>query len=112
MHIDLTGFTGTQAYHRSSIFSNLVHTDGVQSFCEQASAFWFLDIASTEIQELLDREYFLGIKLIVIDSQAQIQVTDGDENEMLVKDIAYTDCPHGVYEFFMTDNVLMLTSEY
>jgi len=112
MQVDLTGFTGTTKYHRSSIFSPLVHTDGVEAFCDQAHAYWFLDIASTEIQELLDREYFLGIKLIVIDGQAQIQVTDGDENEMLVKDIAFTDCPNGVYEFFMTDNVLMLTSEY
>ena len=110
--VDLSGFYGTSAYHRSSMFSPMVHTDGVESFCKQASAYWFLDVCSTEIHPLLDREFFLSIKLIVVNDHAQIVVTDGDDNPMLLKEIEYTDCPQGIYEFFLTDNVLMLTSEY
>lgn len=111
--IDLSGFYGTSAYHKSSLFSSLVHTDGMESFCKQASAYWFLDICSTEIQPLLNREFFLSIELDVLpNGGAIIMVTDGDDNLMLTKGIAFTDCPVGTYKFFMTDNVLMLTSEY
>jgi hypothetical protein len=116
--IDLSGFIGTSAYHRSSLFSKMVHTDGVESFCNQAHAYWFLDICSTEIHPLLDKEFFLSIELDVFNHQefgsrhAIIMVTDGDENHMLTKFIEFTDCPVGKYTFFMTDNVLMLTQEY
>ena len=110
--IDLSGFHGTSAYHRSSMFSPMVHTDGVESFASQAHAYWFLDVVSTEIYPLLEREFFLSIKLVVVNDSAQITVTDGDENQMLTKKIEFTDCPQGSYEFFLTDNVLMLTSEY
>jgi hypothetical protein len=110
--VDLSGFYGTTAYHKSSMFSPLVHTDGVESFASQAHAYWFLDIASTEIFELTKKEYFLSIELNVTDTGAVITVTDGDENPMLTKVIEYTDCPVGSYKFFLCDGVLMLTSEY
>jgi len=114
--IDLSGFYGTSAYHKSSLFSKMVHTDGVESFASQAHAYWFLDICSTEIYELTKREYFLSIELEVINgkngSYAIIMVTDGDENLMLTKVIEYTDCPLGKYKFFLCDDVLMLTQEY
>jgi hypothetical protein len=112
MEIDLSGFCGTSAYHRSSLFSKMVHTDGVESFCNQAHAYWFLDICACEIHPILEKEYFLAIKLIVVNGTAQIDVTDGDDNPVLLKEIEFTDCPQGVYDFFLTDNVLMLTSEY
>ena len=110
--IDLSGFHGTFAYHKSSLFSKMVHTDGVESFCNQAHAYWFLDVCATEIHPLLEREFFLSIKLIVVNDTAQIVITDGDDNPMLTKEIEFTDCPQGMYEFFLTVNVLMLTSEY
>ena len=115
--IDLSGFIGTTAYHKSSLFSKMVHTDGVESFASQAHAYWFLDICSTEIYELTKREYFLSIELDVFESEANgrsaiIMVTDGDDNLMLTKVIEYTDCPLGKYKFFLCDDVLMLTQEY
>ena len=110
--IDLSGFHGTSAYHRSSMFSPMVHTDGVESFASQAHAYWFLDVVSTEIYPLLEREFFLSIKLVVVNDSASIFVTDGDDNPVFKKEIEFTDCPQGIYEFFLTDNVLMLTQEY
>ena len=115
--IDLSQFYGTEQYHKTSVFSpNLKHTDGVQYFAEQAEAFWFLDIVATEIFELTKQEPFIGINLIVgsnqSDTDAVIVATDGNEDVIFRKLIPNTDCPVGVYEFFLTDNVLMLTSEY
>jgi hypothetical protein len=111
--VDLSGFYGTTAYHKSSLFSKMVHTDGVESFASQAHAYWFLDICSTEIYEYAKRgEYFLSIKLVVVNNHAQILVNDGDDNPVFKKEIEFTDCPDGLYSFFLYDDVLMLTSEY
>ena len=115
--LDLSQFTGTEAYHRTFMFTpKLVHTDGVQYFAETAGCYWFLDIVATEIYPLTKKEPFISIKLIVgsnqSDTDAVIVATDGDENVIFRKLIPHTDCPVGVYEFFLTDNVLMLTSEY
>jgi len=115
--IDLSQFYGTSQYHRTFVFNpKLVHTDGVQSFAEQGGCFWFLDIVATEIYPLLAKEPFIGINLIVgsvdSDTDAVIVATDGNEDVIFRKMIEHTDCPVGVYEFFLTDDVLMLTSEY
>lgn len=111
--LNLSQFTGTEAYHRTFMFTpKLVHTDGVQYFAETAGCFWLLDIIATEVYPLTKKEPFLSIKLIVANGAAQINVEDGDCEPLFVKKIAHTDCPEGTYEFFLTDNVLMLTSEY
>jgi hypothetical protein len=111
--LDLSQFTGTEAYHRTFLFNpNLVHTDGVQYFAETAGCYWFLDIVATEFYPLLAKEPFISIYLMVFDGQAKITVQDGDLNIIKKKSISHTDCPDGEYSFYLTDNVLMLTSEY
>ena len=46
------------------------------------------------------------------DGKADITVEDGDCKVIKTKHIAMTDCPDGLYKFFLTNDVLMLTSEY
>jgi hypothetical protein len=111
--LDLSQFTGTEAYHRTFVFSpKLKHTDGVQYFAEQAQAFWFLDIVATEIYPFSDKYPFMTIYLTVGDGKAEIIVQDGDISRLMQRQIEFTDCPEGVYSFFLTDDVLMLCSEY
>lgn len=115
--MDLSQFYGTEKYWKTNIFTpQLKHTDGVQYFADTGGCFWFLDIVASEIYPLLNKEPFIGIKLIVGSNQSEtdavIVATDGNEDVIFRKLIPHTDCPVGVYEFFLTDNVLMLTSEY
>ena len=111
--LNLSQFCGTTQYHRTFMFTpKLVHTDGVQYFAETAGCFWFLDIVATEVYPLTKKEPFLAINMLVENGQAKIAVEDGDLGLLFSKHIAHTDCPSGLYEFFLTDNVLMLTSEY
>jgi len=118
--LDLSQFYGTENYYRTNpIFAkDMVHTDGVKYFADNAGngAYWFLDIIATEVFPMLKKEPFISIRLIVgsnqSDTDAVIVATDGDENVIFRKLIPHTDCPVGVYEFFLTNNVLMLTSEY
>jgi hypothetical protein len=111
--IDLSQFYGTEKYHKTFVFSpNLKHTDGVQYFAEQAEAFWFLDIVATEFYPFSDKYPFMAINMQVEDGKALIAVEDGDLKTLTTKKIEHTDCPDGIYCFYLTDNVLMLTSEY
>jgi hypothetical protein len=91
---------------------DMVHTDGVQYFAETAHAYWFLDIVAIEYFPLMKKEGFLSIYLMVFNGRATITVQDGDLKILRKKEIEYTDCPDGEYSFYLTDNVLMLTSEY
>lgn len=110
---DLSQFYGTKNYYHTSLFNDhLQNTDGVQYFAEVAGCFWFLDIVATEVYPLTTADPFLTISLIAKDGKAQIIVQDGDVTRLMNKHIDYTDCPDGTYEFFLTDDVLMLTKEY
>lgn len=108
--MNLSQFTGTEHWYRHP-FSKVTYTDGVKYFAETAGAYWFLDIAVCLPMEY-PGEDFMSIALDVTDGKAKLTVDDGNENVLMTKDIEPTDCPAGKYCFFLTNNVLMLTSEY
>ena len=111
--MELNQFTGTEQYFKSNMFvPKMVHTEGVQYFCDKASAYWFLDIIATEVFPMLKDEPFISILLQVKNGSATIFISDGNDETLETRTIEYTDCPDGDYKFFFTDNVLMLTSEY
>lgn len=111
----LASFYGTEGYHFNPLYKWMKYTDGVKFFAENAGngAYWFLDILGTELRELAKKEAFLSIVLHVQGSNALIAADDGNGNGYLyTRDIDYTDCPEGVWKFYLVDGVLMLTTEY
>ena len=112
--LDLSQFFGTENYYRTNpLFApDMVHTDGVQYFADTAGCYWFLDIVATEYLPLMRKHGFLSIEFRVQDGLGNITVEDGDCKLVKQKTMIHTDCPDGLYKFFLTDNVLMLTSEY
>ena len=113
LHVsELQTFTGTENYYRHSLRRSMLYTDGVNYFAERAQAYWFLDIVATEFYQLQSVSPFLTITMTVKNRKAKILVTDGNSRKLKAKNITYTDCPVGEWKFFMTDNVLMVPSEY
>lgn len=111
--LDLSQFYGTEKYWKTNIFTpSLKHTDGVQYFADEGGCYWFLDIVASEFYPLLKKEPFISIYLMVFDGKAKITAQDGNLDILKTKKINYTDCPNGEYSFYLTDDVLMLTSEY
>jgi len=49
MTIDLSNFTGTEAYHSGAFPPTLLHTDGVKYLVETAKAHWLVDISSRSL---------------------------------------------------------------
>lgn len=108
--MELNQFSGTENWYRHAM-STMLYTDGVKYFAETAGAYWFVDMAAFLILPLAVKEGFASITLYCKDGRAEILVTDGNEHELL-RNTTPTDCPEGTYGFYLTDNVLMLTSEY
>lgn len=115
LRADLANFYGTEKWYRHALVRSMLYTDGVQYFAENAGdgAYWFLDIVATEIYPLKGTNPFMTVKLLSKDNKPTIVAEDGNKNVVFTRDdIEYTDCPEGVWEFFLTDNVLLLPSEY
>lgn len=118
----LANYYGSETFYRHTLNRRMTYTEGVQAFAEYASAYWFLDIAATELFALLKvkstcphaprGEDFLSVVLHVEGTKAKITADDGNGNVLFTKLIDYTDCPEGEWKFFFVGNVLMLPSEY
>ncbi len=113
LKLGLAQFTGTEHYFPHAI-SRMKYTDGVQFFAENAGggAYWFLDIVGTELMEIHATEPFVSIKLLAINSQADIAATDGNDTQLFHRHIEFTDCPDGEWTFYLIDGILLLTGEY
>ena len=111
---DLKMFTGTEQWFRHPLSSNFLYTDGVKFFAEHCGggAYWFLDILATELADLQEKEDFMSITLDVVDSSAKITADDGNGNVLWTRNIDFTDAEVGTWKFFLTNNVLLLPSEY
>lgn len=108
---DLQGFTGTEQWYRHWL-GRLLYTDGAKFFADEAGAHWFLDIVATEFIALQKRSAFLSIVMEVADGRAKITVDDGNGNALYERQVQMTDCPPGSWHFYLTDNVLMVPTEY
>ena len=113
---ELCHFTGTEQWYRHGINRHLLYTDGVQCFAENGGdqgAYWFIDTVAFACWPLLKTQDFLSITLAVdANSTAVIRVEDGNNHLLNTRPIEYTDMQPGVWKFFLTDNVLLLPSEY
>lgn len=111
---DLAGFTGSETWWRHPLNKAITFTDGVKYFCDKAGAYWLLDILVTEPKILEQAKEFAAVTLRVSDKHnADLIVTDGDEGPpVFERHISLTDCPFGEWRFWMTDNVILLPSEY
>lgn len=109
---DLAQFYGTEHYYRLTGLANFKATDGVKYVAENAGAYWLVD-AIASYQPQLKHVPFQFWKLSITDNKAVLTCTNGDSDKAIVTQmIPFTDFPLPSIEFYLTDNVLMLPSEY
>ncbi len=111
----LSQFTGTDHYYRHAL-GQMKFTDGVKFFADNAAngAYWFLDIVGTELIQLQKTEPFIHVILdsSEVENRATIKADDGNDELLWSREIEFTDCPPGVWKFYLIGGVLMLTKEY
>ena len=119
--IDLSGFTGTTAYHKLSFFGGLKFTDGWAHLANELGAFWLADIVSSVAHKpKIASNSFIVWRITVKDSEAVVDAysdceEDGsysDSNLLYKQPINYTDFPEGTFEWYQVRDVVMLKSEY
>lgn len=111
LKIELERFTGTENVYKNPLHP-VLYTDGIRYMAQKAGAYWLIDLIGFEISKLQRIEPFIAIHLIIENRSAVIKATDGNQETLYFKSIRHTDFPEGVYLFFLTDNVLMLPTEY
>jgi len=107
--------TGTETYHKFSILSKLVLTDGVKYLCEKAGAYWLMDvIASYQAkcnQDEMLREFQIWT-LTVKDGAGVVKCLRDTNDVAFTQDIPYTDFPLYEIKLYCINGVILLTSEY
>lgn len=105
---NLGQYYGTNQYFE--MYKYLI-TDGIKYIIENGYH-WFVSDALIYCKAHLRNEEFLTIKLKIIeDKKAEIIITDGNTKEFWKRRYEYTDAKRDL-KLFLTDNVLMLNSEY
>ncbi len=109
----LAGHIGTEQWfrHWSRRFT---YTEGVRYLAEEAQAYWLIDlVASWCPHPSLRREAFIVWKLQVRpDHSAIATADDGNGRVLATQEIPLSDFPLDEITLYLTDNVLLLTSEY
>ena len=109
---ELRHFTGSDTVYRHN-FSRGTYTEGVRHVASELGAYWLLDaIFSVQFTPQVLGQKFQVWKLKVQDSSATLTLEDGNDNEVFKQEISYTDFPLEEITFWLTNNVLLLPSEY
>jgi hypothetical protein len=113
----LENYSGCEQPLYNPLYPKMRYTDGVQAFAQNAGggAYWFLDIVGTEYHPKQDKEDpFMCITLHVSPvKSAIISADDGNGNERVPpKIIEFTDCPAGIWKFFLEGDTLILPGEH
>ena len=94
-----------------------MYTDGVYHVAETGGAYWLIDaIASYQPKLLKDtmlQEFQHWILKVDLDNQKAQLICERDSNDVvLTQDIEFTDFPLESVNFYLTQGVLLLPSEY
>jgi hypothetical protein len=120
--VDLNHFTGTEKWHRRSLFSwaPLV-TDGVLYVLETGQCYWLFDkIVALQLEidksKLSDDRQFWSLEQDK-DHSAILKLDDGNGEIIYTEDIAFTDFDFSELDgrkikFYIMDNVMLLPTEY
>lgn len=112
---NLKGFHGTEQYYKASFFSKIVCTDGVQYLREKCNCYWYTDlIVSHQTNKKVRQQEFQTWKLKtdLKKNKAIAICEDGNGNVIVTQKIPYTDFSLEEITVYLTNNVILLPSEY
>jgi len=109
---ELAEFVGTHQWHQHPFTREMTYTDGVKYFADRTGSYWLVDFVATELFSLLSVQPFLSIIVASDDVSCKVCVTDGNENQIVMRKFPFSTMPDGKWKFYLTDDVLILPSEY
>jgi hypothetical protein len=110
---DLSHFTGSEHWYRHALNPAITFTDGAKYVADEAGAYWLLDeIALAQLIPAVRTQAFQVWKLAVANNSARLTCEDGNDNQVLAKNITFTDFPAPGITLWCVDRVILLPSEY
>jgi len=117
---ELGNFTGTENYHRFSILSKMVLTDGMKFLCDSCESYWLMDIVSSVQQEdkIIKNSNFIVWRIKLNDNDKGFVVSayrdsPFNKDNLLYEQVGgYTDFGIKEFEFYQCGKVILLTGEY
>ena len=109
LQAELQQYYGTEKYYRLNL-TPIVATDGVKAFADKGNAYWAVDEMCFRAMKL--KQPFLAVTITSSNNKATITYEECNYNQLKETKIPRTDLEAGTYQFYITDNVIMLTSEY
>lgn len=112
LHEELLQFTGSEKWYEHPLQPSMTYTDGVKYFVDKTNGSWLLNIVATEYPALKE-QFLVSIKAIQRKDSCSIVFADPDGHEIFSRQVEHaTEIPEGVWTFYLTNNVLLLPSEY
>lgn len=114
---------GSENIYRHPFNRNFLYTDGVRTFAQNAGngAYWLLDILATEpkVRQGVATHGFVVVVLDVNEGTAVLRMArdynssnSKFDTPVYTRKIDFTDCPDGMWKFYIVGGVMMLPSEY
>jgi hypothetical protein len=105
----LNQYFGTERYY--NVFDFNV-TEGINYIMNNGYSWFVTDVLSVVLfnKEIQSQE-FLSIKLKVLNNKAEVTITNGNDKILSKYKYKYTDAERDL-NLYLTNNVLMLSSEY
>jgi hypothetical protein len=112
---DLRQFTGSEHWYRHGIVREILFTDGAKYVADCGGAYWLLDeiaLAQRFEASVAGQAFQLWTLTVSADRTADLTCDDGNGVPVYSKSIAFTDFPLAEIKFYVTDNTILLPSEY
>jgi hypothetical protein len=111
---NLGQFIGTENYYLH--WSKVIRwTDGIQYLCEEAGAFWLMDVVASHFlyEEVRNAPFQLWRIEVKADNSAVITMKeDTGKSNLVYQELPFTDFLLKEFEFYCTDGICLLKSEY
>ncbi|MBI1302074.1 MAG: hypothetical protein GC137_10555 [Alphaproteobacteria bacterium] len=113
---DLDHFHGSEQFYRLPLFRKFIYTEGVQYVAEKGAAYWLLEkiFACQSCVATLSNQPFTvwTLEKKPEGHGATLTCSDGNNAELYSENIVFTDFPLQSLTLWLTDNTLLLPSEY
>lgn len=107
---DINYFNGSENYYKHWL--GILFTDGVKYVADEANAHWLIDAIASYQSKLKNEEFQTWTLQQDTKHSWTLTATDGNERILAKQKIEYSDFPLNKIVFFLSDKVLMLTTEY
>lgn len=106
--------SGSETIYRHGLRPQFVYTEGVRFLAEGAGAYWLLDaIVSHQLTPKVAREDFqVWVLQRNEDDTWTLSCHDGNGRFVAVQQLEFSDFPLSCIEVWLTNNTLLLPSEY